>query len=293
MALSLQWRLGQASNAQALKVMPVLNVWGSSCLIWPCRMTASRPCLRTPSLPLTSAARSGSCCTPTRVRAQDAGLEDASLARRACCLTWCRWRAGPCTAQAAAHSGTGSEPFPTVPTLSPTADPAKERKLLAEHFESLEAEEEDADAAGGGSGGEEDYSEEEEAAAARRRSTAHRDKRLRSSEEAGPSGREPRMYAAKDEAAAAAFMQRKSFAAEKAQPLGQRAATVGEAANAVARSGGSKELTFTPRYAPDGKGRGGRGGRGGGRGGGGRSGGGRSGGGRSGGSGRGRGRGRR
>lgn len=57
------------------------------------------------------------------------------------------------------------------------------------------------------------------------------DKRLRPGEGAevagaGPSGRRepPRMYAARDEGAAAAFMKQQSLAGERALPLGQRAA---------------------------------------------------------------------
>ncbi|PSC72487.1 Nucleolar 10 [Micractinium conductrix] len=138
--------------------------------------------------------------------------------------------------------------------LHPNTDPAKERKLLAEHFESLEGDD------GEGSSDGEGYSDDEvEAAAARRGARGHRDKRLRGEPggggEPGASGREPRMYAAKDEAAATAFMQRRSYTEEKAAPLGQRAAAAAAAgANATARSGGSKEITFKPRYAPDGPG---------------------------------------
>jgi hypothetical protein len=181
-----------------------------------------------------------------------------------------------------------SGPAPAHPASVP-ADPSRERKLLAEHFESLEAEEEEGEEAEeeGDEG-----SEEEEGWRQRQRGSAHRDKRLRSgAEEAAAGGeaagarRQPRMYAARDESAAAAFMQSKSFAGEKALPLGQRAAAAGGAANATARSGGSKELTFTPRRAPDGEegGFGGGGGRGRGRGrgrNGGRDGSGRDGGGR-------------
>lgn len=56
------YRMGSRGPANAPTNQPPCPPIRSS------RMTASRPCLRTRSLRLTSAAPSGSCCTPTQVR---------------------------------------------------------------------------------------------------------------------------------------------------------------------------------------------------------------------------------
>lgn len=72
--------------------------------------------------------------------------------------------------------------------------------------------------------------------------------------------REPRMYAAKGAAEAAAFAQRKSLAQARAMPLAQR--VLASKSSGLRRQHGAQELSWTPS---DGGGRGGRGGRGGGR----------------------------
>jgi ribosome biogenesis protein ENP2 len=161
--------------------------------------------------------------------------------------------------------------------LHPNVDPAKDKQLLAEHFEEL----------ANGSSSDDDgglYSEEEEND--RRRS--HRpDKRLKSNENEGVHGKQPRMFVAKDDVAAAAFREGRSLAPQQEMPLGVRTAALGESGGYKPRLGGSREMSYTPRRSFGGDGGRGRGGRFGDRGDRGR---GRGGGGRDGGGGRGRGR---
>eukprot|EP00887_Chlorella_sp_A99_P002039 scaffold18.g2039.t1 len=142
--------------------------------------------------------------------------------------------------------------------LHPNTDPAKERRLLAEHFEALEDQGGGAGAGQGGSdseppsdeegAGEEGSSHEsDESDEGERRQRRRLDKRLPGGRQAAGGGRQPRMYAAKDEAAASAYMQRKSLAGERALPLGERAARAaagGRGQQAQARPGGNKELSF-------------------------------------------------
>ncbi|KAL4527757.1 hypothetical protein Ndes2437A_g02896 [Nannochloris sp. 'desiccata'] len=156
--------------------------------------------------------------------------------------------------------------------LHPNVDPAKDRQLLAEHFEEL---------ASGSSDGDQ-YSEDEDEEDARRR-VNRPDKRLKYSD-AGSSegGRQPRMFAAKDDSAAAAFREGRSLAPQQEMPLGVRSAALGESGGYKPRLGGSREMSYTPRRSFGGDGGRGRGGRFGG--------GGDRGRGRDGGGGRGRGR---
>ena len=198
--------------------------------------------------------------------------------------------------------------------LHPNVDPSKDRKLLAEHFEEL--------GAGGGGGGatnnardslfinsdeeesEEEYDEDDDEGFNGR---VRHDKRLKTNDGGMRTmvGRQPRMFAARDDTAAAAFRAGKSLAAEKEMPLGARGDFLsGDDARVRPRLGGNRELSYTPRRSfgggassssrgggggGGGRGRGsfdgGRGGGGGGRGGerGGRLGRGRGGGGRDGG----------
>jgi len=162
--------------------------------------------------------------------------------------------------------------------LHPNVDPAKDRQLLAEHFEELASGDDDDD---DDDDDEDKYSEDEDEVNFRRRSNRP-DKRLKSNE-AGVSNRQPRMFAAKDDVAAAAFREGRSLAPQQEMPLGVRTAALGENGGYQPRLGGSREMSYTPRRSFGG---------GDGRGGGGRFGGdrGRGGGGRDGGGGRGRGR---
>uniref|UniRef100_A0A1D2A8K0 Uncharacterized protein n=1 Tax=Auxenochlorella protothecoides TaxID=3075 RepID=A0A1D2A8K0_AUXPR len=146
--------------------------------------------------------------------------------------------------------------------LHPNADPAKERRLVREHFEAVEGDG-DAQSASDTEGQDDDQTR------ARKPAARHRDKRQhREAEPAAPAGA-PRLYEARDAAAAAAFRAGRSLVREQAQPLGERlAAGAGGTGNARQRSTGNKELAFRPRMAPDGvdwggggggRGRGGRG----------------------------------
>ncbi|KAI8105935.1 hypothetical protein M9434_000514 [Picochlorum sp. BPE23] len=117
--------------------------------------------------------------------------------------------------------------------LHPNTDPAKDKKLLAEHFEQLEEESSPEPSHdeeyhnGDQSGSDED--DEVEVPAGHRRA--------------------PKMYVAKDEKSARAYTKGKSLQKEREMPLGMRSVQTG----VRKRVGGSnnKEITFVPRMAPD------------------------------------------
>lgn len=119
--------------------------------------------------------------------------------------------------------------------LHPNTDPAKDKKLLAEHFEQLEEEsspepshdEEIRDDDDGSSSGNEDDEVEIP--------TGHR--------------RAPKMYVAKDEKSARAYTKGKSLQKEREMPLGMRSAQAG--VRKRGRGSNNKEITFVPRMAPD------------------------------------------
>lgn len=116
--------------------------------------------------------------------------------------------------------------------LHPNADPAKDKKLLAEHFEELNDEESESSEVDSDVDSEEsDYEDIPEAQTVK---TA------------------PKMYVAKDAVAAKAFTEGRSLKEERDMPLGIR--TKKNAVGGVKRrSGGNKEVTFVPTRAPDGK----------------------------------------
>lgn len=135
--------------------------------------------------------------------------------------------------------------------LHPNVDPAREsaKKLLEEHFEELENDQED-----DVSDAEEDSSESEDEYAHRKQGSKD-NKRLRVADKPDQPGRKaPRMFAAKDATAAAAFREGRSLATEREVPLGAKAAAFGGAQRPF-RSGarGNREMSFVPRMAPDGK----------------------------------------
>jgi ribosome biogenesis protein ENP2 len=118
--------------------------------------------------------------------------------------------------------------------LHPNADPARDKKLLAEHFEELEdgSDESASPSASVSTDGDEDTDDDEP-----RSSTRERVK--------------PKMYVAKDEKSALAFKQGRSLHEEKALPLGIRSKHAQPDARRQRR--GNKEISFVPRMAPDSK----------------------------------------
>jgi ribosome biogenesis protein ENP2 len=120
--------------------------------------------------------------------------------------------------------------------LHPNVDPAKDRELLAEHFEEL-----------GSSDDDDQYSEEDDEEDAQRKPVRH-DKRLKTSDDGDAgTGRQPRMFAAKDDVAAAAFREGRSLAPQQEMPLGARTAALGDSGGYKPRLGGSREMSYTPR----------------------------------------------
>jgi len=115
--------------------------------------------------------------------------------------------------------------------LHPNADPVRDKKLLAEHFEELE---DGSDESASPSASESSDDEEEEEA---RRPARE--------------GLKPRMYVAKDEKAALAFKQGRSLQEEKELPLGIRSKHAQP--DARRKRSGNKEVSFVPRMAPDGR----------------------------------------
>lgn len=114
--------------------------------------------------------------------------------------------------------------------LHPNADPARDKKLLAEHFEEFE-----------------DASNESGSPSASMSSDSEEDEARRPTRE----GFKPKMYVAKDEKSALAFKQGRSLQEEKELPLGIRRKHVQPDARRQRR--GNKEISFVPRMAPDSK----------------------------------------
>ena len=137
----------------------------------------------------------------------------------------------------------------TYKALHPNAPPASfSRALLEEHYEAVDADDDDA-------------APEPE----------RRGKNGRAAPAAAAEApKQPRMFAARGEAEANAFAARQSLTMERTAPLGQRAREANPAGARTNVRHGAQEMTFFPS-----SGRGDGGGRGGGRSGGGRGGGGR------------------
>lgn len=107
--------------------------------------------------------------------------------------------------------------------LHPNSDPVKDKKLLTEHFEELEEESEDDMEPG------DQYDSSDD----------------------GFEPLEPKMYVAKDAAAANAYIKGKSLVREKEMSLGDRSKLVGSRKRL--QGSNNKEISFIPRLAPDSK----------------------------------------
>ena len=112
--------------------------------------------------------------------------------------------------------------------LHPNADPARDKKLLAEHFEQLEEESPEPSLS---------PSEEED------------------EEERGMQKQPlqvPKMYVAKDAKSARAYNQGQTLQKERQMSLGERSKLAG-ARKRSSRGSNNKEISFVPRTAPDGR----------------------------------------
>lgn len=124
--------------------------------------------------------------------------------------------------------------------LHPNTDPAKDKRLLAEHFDQLDDED-------SGSEGGDGFSDDDA-----------------DGDALPPTTSQPKMYVAKDARSAKAFKQGASLEKERTMSLGERSKMAGVTKRRAV--GGDKEMSFLPRtFAEKKKKRGGGGGRGGGR----------------------------
>ena len=126
----------------------------------------------------------------------------------------------------------------TYKALHPNAPPSSfSRALLEEHFEAVDAEDDD------------------EAPQQERR-----DRSARPASAAGAAAKQPRMFAARGEAEANAFAARQSLASERTAPLGARARDANPAGARTNIRHGAQEITFIPGSRDSGgRGGGGRG----------------------------------
>ena len=117
--------------------------------------------------------------------------------------------------------------------LHPNADPVRDKKLLAEHFEQLE-EESPETSLSSSQDEDEDEDEDEERGMQKQALQA------------------PKMYIAKDAKSARAYNQGQTLQKERQMSLGERSKLVGVRKRS-SRGSNNKEISFVPRAAPDGK----------------------------------------